>query len=54
MVEGLIYLGCFIAGMIVNHILNFRCMKSVMNLAYKIRANMPYEDYDEVEQTETE
>ncbi len=52
--EGIIPLVCFIAGMLVNYWLNFRSMKAVMNLAHKIRENMPYEVYDEIEQTETE
>ena len=52
--EELIPLGCFLAGMLVNHCLNFRCMKATMNLAYEIRENMPYEAYEEIEQTETE
>ena len=54
LLKGLIPLGCFILGMLVNYWLNFRCMKAVMNLAHKIRENMPYEVYEEIEQTETE
>ena len=54
MIEGLLYLGCFIAGMLVNYWLNFKSMKATMKLAYKIRENMPYEAYDELDQTETE
>ncbi len=54
MIEALIPLACFFAGMLVNHWLNFRCMKATMNLAYKIRENMPYEALEEIDQTETE
>ena len=54
LLEGLIPLGAFIAGMLVNNWLNFKSMKATMVLAYKIRANMPYEEYEEIEQTETE
>lgn len=54
MLAGLIPLACFILGMLINHWLNFRSMKATMNLAHKIRENMPYEAYDEIEQTETE
>jgi hypothetical protein len=54
MIEKLIPLGCFILGMIVSYLITFRCMKAVMVLAYKIRENMPYEKYEEIEQTETE
>ena len=50
----IIPLAAFIAGMLVNHWLNFRSMKATINLAWKIRENMPYEAYDEIEQTETE
>lgn len=51
---GLIPLACFIVGMLVNNWLNFKSMKATMNLAHKIRENMPYEVYEEIEQTETE
>lgn len=44
---------CFVAGMLVNYWMNFKSMKAVMNLAYKIRENMPYEVYEDVEQTNT-
>ena len=54
MLIGLIPLVSFIAGMLVNHWLNFKSMKATMNLAHKIKENMPYEAYDEIEQTETE
>ena len=53
MVESFLMLGCFIAGMLVNHWLNFKSMKATMNLAHKIRENMPYEVYGEIEQTST-
>ena len=54
MLRDLIPLGCFVLGMIVNYFICFKCMKATMNLAYKIRENMPYEVYDEIDQTETE
>ena len=54
LLDTLIPLGCFIGGMLVNHWLNFKSMKATMDLAYKIRENMPYEAYEDIEQTETE
>ena len=51
---GLVPLACFILGMLVNHWLNFKSMKATMTLAYAIRQNMPYEAYEEIDQTETE
>ncbi len=54
LLTGIIPLAAFIAGMLVNHWLNFKTMKATMNLAHKIRENMPYEVYEEIEQTETE
>ena len=54
MVEGFCLIGAFLLGMLVTYMLTFRCMKSVMNLAYKIRENMPYEVYEDIDQTETE
>lgn len=54
LLKELIPLITFVAGMLVNHWLNFKSMKATMNLAHKIRENMPYEVYDEIEQTETE
>lgn len=52
--KGLVPLACFILGMLVDHWLNFKSMKATMNLAHKIRENMPYEVYEDIEQTETE
>ena len=54
LLEKLIPLICFTGGMLINHWLNFKSMKATMNLAHKIRENMPYEVYEEIEQTETE
>ena len=54
MINGLIPIVCFVAGMLVNYWLNFKSMKATMTLAYKIRENMPYEVYEETDQTETE
>ncbi len=54
MFYGVIPLLSFIAGMLVNHWFNFKSMKATMQLAYKIRENMPYEAFEEIEQTETE
>ncbi|MCK5018026.1 MAG: hypothetical protein KAS32_13300 [Candidatus Peribacteraceae bacterium] len=51
---GIVPLLAFIAGMLVNYRLNFKSMEATMRLAYKIRENMPYEAFDEIEQTETE
>ena len=54
LVEKVLPIVCFVAGMLVNYWLNFKSMKATMNLAHKIRENMPYETYEEIEQTETE
>jgi hypothetical protein len=44
----------FLVGMWVCYVINQKCMRATMNLAYKIRENMPYEVYEEVEQENTE
>ena len=54
LILGLETIICFVSGMLVNHWLNFKSMRATMNLAYKIRENMPYEAYEDTEQTETE
>ena len=54
LLEQLTPLVCFIFGMAFQYWLNNKSMTATMRLAYKIRANMPYEDYEEIEQTETE
>jgi len=53
MIIGLALIGAFLLGMLVTHLLTFKSMKAVMNLAYKIRENMPYENYDTVDQENT-
>jgi len=43
----------FISGLIVMYFVQKRCMYTTMSLAYRIRENMPYEKYDEIEQEST-
>ena len=39
----------FIIGLITMYSVMSKCMTKTMSLAYKIKANMPYDNYEEVE-----
>ena len=43
----------FIIGLITMYTIMCKCMSKTMSLAYKIKANMPYDNYEEVEIEET-
>lgn len=43
----------FISGLIVMYAVMCKCMTKTMSLAYKIKANMPYDNYDEIDIDET-
>jgi len=43
----------FISGLIVMYTIMCKCMTKTMSLAYKIKANMPYDNYEEIDLEET-
>lgn len=43
----------FISGLIVMYTIMCKCMTKTMSLAYKIKTNMPYDDYEDIDIDET-